>query len=54
MMFLKNHCTDFMFLVVMLCGTYPSSLLSLVIVNFPMVFNLSLLFDEIYVNRFRL
>ena len=47
MMFLKNYCTDFMFLVVMLCRTYLSTMLSLIIFNFPIVFKLSLLFFEI-------
>ena len=52
MMFLKNYCTDFMFLVVMLGGTYSSTILSLIIFNFSIVFKLSLLFVEIYVLRF--
>ena len=51
MMFLKNHCTDFMFLVIMLCGTYPSIKLFLIIFDFPLVFKLSLLFVENYVYR---
>ena len=52
-MFLKNYCTDFMFLV-MLCGTYSSTMLSRIIFNFPIVFKLSFLFVEIYVFRFEL
>ena len=54
MMFLKNYCTDFMFLMVMLCGTYSSTMLSPIVFNFLIVFKLSLLFVEIYVFMFRL
>ena len=43
-----------MFLVVMLCGTYSSTMLSFIIFNFPIVFKLSLLFVEIYFFRFKL
>ena len=39
MIFLKYYCADFMFLVVVLCGTYSSTIFSLVIFNFPIVFN---------------
>ena len=53
-MFLKIFCTDFMFLVVMLCGTYSSTMLSLIILTFPIVFQLSLSFVEIYVFMFKL
>ena len=48
MMYLNNDCTDIMFLVVMVCVTYSSTILSLITFNFPSVFNLSLLFVEIY------
>ena len=54
MMFLKNYCTDFMFLVVTFCGTYSSTMLSLITSNFPIVFTLSLLFVEICDFRFKL
>ena len=54
MMFLKNYCIDFMFLLVMLCGTYSSTMLSFITFNFPIVFKLSLLFVEIYVFRLTL
>ena len=54
MMLLKNYCTDFMSLVVMLCGINSSTMLSLMIFNFPIVFKLSLLFVENYVFRFKL
>ena len=38
----------------MLCVTYSSTILSLVIFNFPLVFKILLLFVEIYVYRFEL
>ena len=38
-----------MFLVVMLCKTYSSTISSLKIFNFPLVLEISLLFVEIYV-----
>ena len=37
-MFIKNYCTDFMFQEVMVCVTYSSSMLSLIIFNFLLVF----------------
>ena len=49
---LDNYCTDFMFLVVMVCVTYSSTILSLIIFNFHLVFKISILFVEMYVNRF--
>ena len=33
-MFIDNYCTDFMFQEVMVCVTYSSSILSLIIFNF--------------------
>ena len=35
--YFKNYCTDFMFLVVMVCVTYKSTILSLILVNFILV-----------------
>ena len=52
MICLNNDCTDFMFLVVIVCVTYSSTTLSLIIFNFPLVFKLSHLFVEIYVYMF--
>ena len=52
MIYLNNYYTDFMFLVVMLYVTYSSTILSLIIFNFPLVFKISLLFVEIYVYMF--
>ena len=51
-MFIYNYCTDFMFEDVILCVTYSSSILSLIIFNFVLVFKISQQFVEIYVNRF--
>ena len=39
-------------LVVMVCVIYPSTVLSLIIFNFPSVFKISFLFAEIFVYRF--
>ena len=50
-MFLKTYCTEFMFPVVMVCVTY-SSLLSLIIFNFLLVFKISLFVVEMYVYMF--
>ena len=33
MIYFNNYCTDFMFLVVMVCVTYSSKILSLIILN---------------------
>ena len=52
MMFINNYCTDFMFEEVIVCVTYSSSMLSLIIFNFLLVFKISQQFVEIYVNRF--
>ena len=52
MIYLNNYCTDFMFLVVMVCVTYSYTILSLIISNFFLVFKISLLFVEIYVDMF--
>ena len=37
-MFINNYCNDFMFQEVMVCVTYSSSILSLIIFNFLLVF----------------
>ena len=37
LMFINNYCTDFMFQEVMVCVTYLSSILSLIIFNFLLV-----------------
>ena len=50
-MYLNNYCTDCIFLVVMVCVTYSSTILSQFF-NLPLVFKISLLFVEIYVSRF--
>ena len=39
-MFINNYCTDFMFQEVMVCVTYSSSILSLIIFNFLLVFKI--------------
>ena len=52
MMFINNCCTDFMFEEVIVCVTYSSSILSLIIFNFLLVFKISPQFVKIYVNRF--
>ena len=52
MMYINNFCADYMFQVVMVCVTYSSTILSLMIVNFTLVFNISQQFVEIYVYRF--
>ena len=52
MIHIDNYCTDFLFLVVMVCVTYSSTILSLIIFNFHLVFKISILFVEIYVYRF--
>ena len=49
--YLNNYCTDFMFLVVIVCVTYSYTILSLIIFNFSLVFKISLLFVAIYVYR---
>ena len=51
MVYLNNCCTDFMFVVVIVCVTYSSTILSLIIFNFPLIFKISILFVEIYVYR---
>ena len=48
-MFIYNYCTDFMFQEVMVCVTYSSSILSLIIFNFLLVFKISQEFVEIHV-----
>ena len=47
-----NYCTDFMFLVVMVCATHSSTISSFIILNFHLIFKISILFVEIYVYRF--
>ena len=37
LMFINNYCTDFMFKEVVVCVTYLSSILSLIIFNFLLV-----------------
>ena len=49
-MFIDNYCTDFMFQEV--CVTYSSSILSLIIFNFLLVFKISQEFVEIHVYWF--
>ena len=51
-MFINNYCTDFMFQGVMVCVTYSSSILSLIIFNFLFVFKISQEFVEIHVYSF--
>ena len=41
LMFIINYCTDFMFQEVMVCVTYSSSKLSLIIFKFLLVFKIS-------------
>ena len=41
MMFINNYCTDFMFQEVMVCVTCSPSILSLIIINFLLVFKIS-------------
>ena len=48
LMLINNYCTDFMFQEVMVCVTY-SSILSLIIFNFLLVFKISQEFVEIHV-----
>ena len=52
MVYLNNYYTDSMLLVVMVCVTYSSIMLPLIIFNFPLVFNISQQFVEIFVYRF--
>ena len=47
MIFFKNHCTDFMILLLMMWATYSSTILSLIIFNFPFVFEISLILLEL-------
>ena len=54
MMFINNYCTDFMFQEVMVCVTCSPSILSLIILNFLLVFKISQKFVEFYVYRFKL
>ena len=48
-MFINNYCTDFMIQEVMVCVTYSSSIVSLIIFNFLLVFKISQDFVEIHV-----
>ena len=52
MMFINNYCIDFMFQEAMVCVTYSTSILSLIIFNFLLVFKISQKFVEFYVYRF--
>ena len=45
MIYPNNFCTEFMFLVVMVC-TFLSTISSVIVNNFPLVFKISLLFVE--------
>ena len=51
-MFIHNYCTDFMFQEAMMCETYSSSIMSLIIFNFLLVFKISQEFVEIHVYMF--
>ena len=51
-MFINDYCTDFMFREVMVCVTYSSSISSLIIFNFLLVFKISQQIVEIYVYMF--
>ena len=50
----NDYCTDFMFQEVMVCVTCSPSILSLIFLNFPLVFKTSQKFVEFYVYRFKL
>ena len=52
MIYLTNYYSDFMFLMAMMCVTNSSTILPLIIPNFPLVFDISPLFAEVYVYRF--
>ena len=52
MIYLNNYCTDFIFVVVMVCVTYSTAIVSLIIFNFPLVFKILQQFVEIYVYMF--
>ena len=49
LMFINNYCTDFLFQEFMVCVTYSSSILSLIIFNFLLDFKISQEFVEIHV-----
>ena len=49
MICLNKYCTDFMVVVVAVCMIYSSTILSLIFFNFPLAFNVSLLFVKINV-----
>ena len=51
-MFINIYCTDCMFQEVMVCLTCSPSMLSLIILNFRLVFKISQKFVEIYVYSF--
>ena len=51
-MFINNYFYDFMFHEVMVCVTCSSSILSLIIFNFLLVFKISQKFVELYVYMF--
>ena len=48
-MFINIYCTGLMFQEVMVCVTYSSSILSLIIFNFIFIFKISQEFVEIHV-----
>ena len=51
-MFINSYCTDFMFQEVMVCITCSPSILSLIIFNFLLFFEISQKLVEFYVYRF--
>ena len=51
MIYLNKYCTEFIFLVVIVFVIYSSTILCLIIFNFPLVFKISLFFVEIYIYR---
>ena len=54
MICLNTSCTDFMFLVVMVCEKYSSTILSFINFNFTLVFKISLLFVKIMSTGFNM
>ena len=49
MIYVINYCTDFMFLVIIVCVTHIHLRYCLINFNFPLAFKISLMFSEIYV-----
>ena len=48
-MFLRNYCTEFVILIIIVCISLLSPILPLIIFNFPFVFQDITLFVEIHV-----